>query len=359
MNQFAKTIPEPACAALGIGSLPHRNPEEALKLVWKYTPDYPHWPQLPRRGPQEHFVYQNLSVLLRLGLLRGSEGRYLLDPSGEEWVEGLTKFYDLYLAIEDGESKHLESFASEERAVQGLYAFANQIRRDGCRDALYFKGQVAGPLSIGLNLTDNAQKSAYYEPQLRDLLVKSLALNARWQAKFLQELGRPSVVFVDDPAVTSWGSSTFITLTREDIIADLKTVAGAIGQADAVAGVHSCAGVDWAIFIEAGFQLISFDAYHYFDSLLPYADELQEFLTLGGVLAWGIVPTNERAFQETAKSLCLKWEQQVNELGKRGVDLQMLAQQALITPSCGTGGLIPELAERVYSLNLQVSQSLK
>ena len=42
----------------GIGSLPHREAVPALDLIFKYCPQLPFWPQLPKRDIREGMVAQ-------------------------------------------------------------------------------------------------------------------------------------------------------------------------------------------------------------------------------------------------------------------------------------------------------------
>ena len=44
--------------ATGIGSLPHTDSDKALDLIFKYTPQVPFWPQLPKRDKREGMVIQ-------------------------------------------------------------------------------------------------------------------------------------------------------------------------------------------------------------------------------------------------------------------------------------------------------------
>ena len=58
----SKRITGPAlpshCLATGIGSLPHQDPEEAVRLVLEVFPEFPFWPQLPRRSLEERMTRQ-------------------------------------------------------------------------------------------------------------------------------------------------------------------------------------------------------------------------------------------------------------------------------------------------------------
>ncbi|OAT81818.1 hypothetical protein [Desulfotomaculum copahuensis] len=349
----------PGGLATGIGSLPYLEPGQALPLIFSHLPQIPHWPQLPRRGGREGFVFQFLNPLLAAGLLSIEDGRAFFDDSHPAWPERLTDFYTTYLAAEAGDEKALQAFAFPREAAAGFYAFLDYIRSHGTGEAHYFKGHLAGPLTIAFQLKNRAGRLAYYEEQLRELVVKTLAMHALWQAKTLAGAGRPAIIFVDEPAVSVYGQSNYITVTRQMIRDDLNAVFEAVRRAGALTGVHSCAAVDWSLLTGCDLDIINLDAYNFGASLFPYARELNAFLQQGGVLAWGVVPTAEEAYCEDANSLLKRLSGYWDGLCRRGVDRGLLQRQAIITPACGTGLLPGELAGRIYALNREVAHKVQ
>jgi hypothetical protein len=348
----------PEALATAIGSLPHREPKPALDLIEQNLDLIPHWPQLPLRGPQEGFVRQYLYPLLQTGLLEWEGEKIRFATGADDWPDRLAAFYALYLAVEEGDDDALQQFAIPPEAASGFYAFLERTAA-GMGKARYLKGQVVGPLTAAFQLTDAAGRPAYYDEQLRDVVVKSLALQGRWQGEALRRPGLKTVIFVDEPGVSIYGQSTYITVTREMIREDLDAVVDGIHAAGALAGIHSCAAVDWSILMETRAEVLSLDAYDYFDSLLPFRAELAEFLARGRVVAWGIVPTSERAAEESVESLVERLERYWAQLCDRGITREQLCRQALVTPSCGTGTLSVELAERIYNLTAGVSEALR
>ncbi|MGI9859942.1 hypothetical protein SDD30_00985 [Moorella naiadis] len=342
--------------ALGIGSLPYHEPGPALDLIMKTTPTIPHWPQLPKRGHQEHFVYQSLAPLVHLGLIRETPGEMpVFTDADSGWADRLTDFYSLYLEAEAGVEEALANFAIPREAGVGFYALLAYLEQKGTGPACYLKGQVAGPITAGLYLTASSGRSAFYDPQLRDLIVKTTAMQACWQARELGRFNLPVLVFVDDPALAAYGTSTHVALQREDLVTALAGIVAGIEAGGGLAGAHSCSGVEWLIFFEAGYRVLSFDAYNYFTSLQVFAADVANFMAEGGVLAWGIVPTYEQAWQETPAALAARLQEQIGELARRGVDGERLYRQALVTPSCGTGVLEVDLAEHIYGLAAAVA----
>ncbi|GEA16859.1 hypothetical protein E308F_31050 [Moorella sp. E308F] len=343
--------------AAAIGSLPYQEPGPALELIFKNMPLVPHWPQLPRRGHQEHFVYQSLSPLVRLGLIKDEPGEMpVFTDASPDWAANLTAFYSLYLEAEAGSEEALAAFAIPREAGIGFYALVECLEQHGPGRARFLKGQVAGPVTAGLYLSSSSGRSAFYDPQLRDLIVKTTAMQACWQVRELGRFGLPVLVFVDDPALAAYGTSTHVALQRDDLVEALAGVVEGIRAKGGLPGAHSCSGVEWPIFFESGYQIVSFDAYNYFTSLQVFAPDVATFLDRDGVLAWGIVPTYEQAWQETAASLAVRLQGAIEELTRKGVDRELLYHQSLVTPACGTGVLDVRLAEHIYKLTAGVAE---
>jgi hypothetical protein len=114
---------------------------------------------------------------------------------------------------------------------------------------------------------------------------------------------------------------------------------------------------------ETGADIISFDAYDYTENLALYPGEIRDFLDRGGVLAWGVVPAvfpePERIAKESLESLTERFEQGLGLLAKKGFKKEELMEQSLITPTCGTGAMSEELAERSYQLTSQLSKAIR
>lgn len=349
---------KPGGMATGIGSMPFVEPEEALSLVFKNLPLAPHWPQLPRRGEAEGFVYQFLNPLVEMGLLVKEGDKIYFNTQDDSWPGRMTEFYSSYLAAEEGDADALERFAVPYDSAVGFYAFIDELREKGAGRAQYLKGHEAGPLTVGFQLKDAQGRLAYYEDQLRDILVKTLAMHARWQTKTLGQFGLPVIFFVDEPGISVYGKSTHITVTREMILEDLNAIAGAVHAARGIPGVHSCDAIDWSLLFESEMEIVNLDVYNYGNSLIPTAKELKQYLERGGVMAWGMAPTTEKSFAETAETLLARLDELWRELEKRGIKRSVLKQQSLITPACGTGLLEPELAEQIYRLTREISEKL-
>jgi hypothetical protein len=272
MNNDNSTIPnfEPAGLATGIGSLPFTDAQQALDLIWAELPEIPHWPQLPMRGKTEHFINQFLQPLVDCGMLvQYGNGGWKFDTSSDSCAACMTDFYSICLPAEDEDPVCSKSFLPSSESAFGFHAFLSTAKNRGLEKAIYLKGQIAGPLTVALELKDQQGRPAYYQEDLRDMLVRTLALNARCQANALAVFGRTPIIFIDDPAVSACGSKFHLALDRKEIIKDLNFIFSAIENAGAITGIHSCETVDWSLLLETQVRILSLDAYRFGDSLAP------------------------------------------------------------------------------------------
>jgi hypothetical protein len=191
--------------------------------------------------------------------------------------------------------------------------------------------------------------------------VKLLSQKARWQVKKLSDFGSPFLIFFDEPALAGFGSSAMISVSRDEVAICFEEVIGAVHNEGGLAGIHVCANADWSLILESNADIISFDAYSYFDKLMLYSDHVKRFIEKRGILAWGIVPTlnSDDIEKETAESLVARWEAQSTAIEALGFDRSAILAQTFITPACGTGSLTIGLANKVLALTRQVSDTLR
>ena len=346
-----------------IGSLPVNDPLVAIKeWILTATPEIPIWPQLPA-NPYEHMLHQFAEGLP--GVIEESietaESRIFYDTEVAGFEEAQLAFYEEYLqTAEDPELLLTSRFAVSRQRAQGIYTLTDAAGDFVSPTAL--KGQITGPFTMLTGVHDKDDRLGYYNPAIHDIVVKGLAMKAAWQGLFLKKQSRlPVLIFIDEPALAGLGSSAFISIAAGDIRADINEVSAAIHSVGALAGVHVCANTEWDLLLSSDIDILSFDAYGYFDRLVLLKEQLHAYLDQGKILAWGIVPTSshEAIEKESCETLVQLWEEQAAQLVRPGRDLAAILQQTLITPSCGTGSLPPVLARKVLDLTRDISRTLK
>lgn len=340
-----------------IGSLPMENHEAAARLVFENTPEIPLWVQLP--------IYKSEGMVAQFvdglpGLVIGNE-KYFIDTGVTGFDDQVVEFFEEYIAVtEAGLDLNASRFALPIDKRKGFDEFLKQV------DALdsppfALKGQVTGPITFGTGIADQENKSIFYHDTLRDVAVKRLAMNAAWQAREFHKRKSIPVVFIDEPALAGLGTSAYITISKEAVVQSIEEIAAAIHLESGFAGVHVCANTEWDLLLDSEIDIISFDAYTYFDRFSLYPDLIKKYIGNGKIIAWGIVPTSnpEEIQKETVSSLFEKLEGQISRIESFGIDRKVLLEQSFITPSCGTGSLSLELAQKVIFLTRELSKRIR
>lgn len=342
--------------ATAIGSMPHTDVERACELMLRNFPEMPVWPQLPRVAFQEGMYVQFTEGLP--GIVVDAEAERLYFDTKLDHSEETARLYEDYL---EGRLDAAAISPAYARGFHKLLELLSERSAAGLEAPPFIKGQVTGPISLGLGLTTEDKKPALYNDLLRDALLKTIAMKAKWQEKRFNETlpGVRSVVFFDEPYLMSYGSA-LVSLNRDDAIAYLEEV---IVSVEGLTGVHCCGNTDWSLIAETSVDIIDFDAYDYVETVALYPREVKRFLKRGGVLGWGIVPSGlpepDRVARETVESLQAKLEEGFGLLTAKGIDKELLLRRALITPNCGTGPMRVDLAERTLALTAQVSARLR
>lgn len=332
-----------------IGSLPMDDHAEAARAVQQATPEIPAWAQLPRLAGED-MVSQFAAGLP--GLDAAGE-RPVIDRRAPGFEAELLALYEEFLEASEGRPGVVRG---HEAPCPGIDALERELaaRRE---PPLALKGQVTGPFTLGVAVRDESGRAVFYDPQLRDAVVKHLAGRARRQAGRLARWGRPVILFIDEPALSGFGSSEFLGVQPEEVRAALAEIVAAVHAGRALAGVHVCGNTDWELILESGADIVSFDAFAYFERFILYRPALERFLAAGKQIAWGIVPTLDAAelARATAPGLAARLAACIAAASSAALPPARLLSRSLVTPSCGMGTLPIELARKALALTREVS----
>ena len=335
-----------------VGSVPH--PSAKGISPWLATHlDIPAWPQLSRRDFRESMYIMFAPVLPGIVIDEHQEKVYF-DTSGEV-SDALELFYDAYLA------ENKEYFGLLNGYAQGFESMMTSLQT---QKGEWAKGQVTGPISFGLTVTDQSLRPSLYNDSLADAIVKNMAMNARWQVRKLKSVRSNIIIFVDEPYMASFGSA-FISLSRQQVIAWLDEIFDAIHAEGALAGVHCCANTDWSVLLASKVDILNLDAYGYIENLALYPAELRAYLDRSGSVCWGIVPNTEQIHSETPQSIADRLRHGIklisDKAASRGYHIkpEEFATRSLVSPACGLGPTTVEIADEVFEKLVRTGEFLK
>lgn len=332
------------CLPFGIGSLPHTDPLKACAYILSAFPASPFWPELPKRDWRESMGVEQARNLPGFHLDEAAQRAYF--DTTDEITDELSRFYENYL------SDNFADYAISDETTPGFKAMIGAIMESGGRPTV-LKGQLTGPTTLGLILKDENRKALLYQEQMMDVLVKATVMKARWMISAMSEVCDQPVVFFDEPMLQSIGSAA-IPIDRSVAVARLHEIVQGV---DCLTGGHCCGNTDWSILMEAGLDIIAFDAWHFTNTLALYPEQLRKFIGRGGLIAWGIVPASAEGAEISVDVFTDKLDKGLAHVAKAcDIPTEQLLTHSLITPSCGLGSLAESQAEAVLTVTAEISR---
>lgn len=297
----------PRGAVTGIGSLPHRDAQAAVRFIADHSPEIPFWPQLPQRSPDENMIAQVLAPVMDLLTPRGVAQFEI--PNG--------KIGEFRARLRECDAELSPSSAA------GFFAFEQALQAGAFADAQMLKGQLTGPITLSNCLWYKGRPLS----QLREAQIELTAYLCRlgkWQSARLEQFDKPVLIFVDEPAL---GADVLI---GEGIL-PLQCVVQALREAGAWVGIHCCASDTPTALCAARPDLISFDAHLNLETFLT-APEILEYVRAGGCLGFGLVPTFDDVSEWSSFFAFMRLLQAADS-----ATIEALVTQSVITATCGLG----------------------
>lgn len=271
--------------------------------------------------------------------------------TGGDLTSDLEVFYEHFLSGDIGYFSLTRDYAP------GFYAMIERLKKNGVDRITALKGHITGPVTFGMGMKDNQGGYVIYNPDIFDSVLKALMMKAIWQVEEFKKFNLPVIIFMDEPAMESYGSAYF-NVSGDMIVSYWNEVIGGIQEKGGIVGIHCCGNMDWSLPFESKVDIVNFDAYGYIEKLALYPDGLKRFLERGGILAWGIVPTN-RGGRLDVDFLVSRLEGAINDLVTQGIDRKILFEQSMTTPSCGMGSLTREEAVEILKTTKEVSEIMR
>ncbi len=345
----------PLALATMIGSLPHGDANSAIDKILQYAPEAPVWPQLPMRDWREGFLPQYAEGLP--GLVKDADNaKVSINTDHQNITEDLAAFYESSMMAVD--SNDFSRFLITKEASEGFYTALERFKALETKPP-FVKVHTTGPVSFALTVFDQNDRALFYDETFNDVALQSCIMKSIWQIREYKDLADNIICFLDEPVLSAFGSSAYVNVSREEVVRMLKTAIDAIHNEGALVGVHVCGNSEWTILIDAGVDLINFDAYFHGEGIALYADQIKSYLESGGALAWGIIPTSAEIHNVTPESLYTRLEEVVKNLASQGVDEDLIWAQSVLTPSCGMGTMTLQESELVMQRLSELSKLVR
>lgn len=344
---------EAKCKTTAMGIMPHRDIDRALEL--SLSLDIPFWPQLPNVSIYEDMYIQTSENFPGITVDK-DKGRLLFDTKRfQDELEGY------FLKMEDPDTYALSK--------QYSLVFDKFLEKD-LSNYIAIRGQVTGPVSFGFKVLDEDLKPIIYNDEVKSILFDFIQKKVNHQYELLKTKNSNAFVWVDEPGlgyIFSGLSGYNDQQAKKDYLDFVQGIKGP-------KGLHLCADVNLPYLLELGVEILSFDAFQIGFMPEQYAKSVFDFLKRGGIISWGIVPTNSSILSgynsDHIISLLLNYWETISE--NTELDSEEIARQSLLAPArcclkeINLNGNAREvtnveekIVERAFSLLREISNIIK
>ncbi|HUT42822.1 MAG TPA: hypothetical protein VMW95_00690 [Desulfobacterales bacterium] len=320
--------------------MPHTDVGQALKTA--LSMDIPFWPQLPNLNFYEDMYVQAAEHFP--GILLDIEKRTLrfsLEKFINEVEETMTHF----------EEPQYFDISKVYSAVYHRFLSMDFSKRPAIR------GQLEGPISFGLNVLDQDDRPILFDDTVRPFMIEFMAKRVNVQLKRLKGLNKNAFMFIDEPGL-QFVFSAMAGYGDQKAKIDLESFFSMI---DRPRGIHLCGNPDWDFLLGLDMDILSLDVYSNGEVFANYSNSIKRFLDRGGIIVWGIVPTNFEPFaQENTSSLEKRLEEIWQILDRKGIDQDFLLSRSLLSPAtcCLVNPDKEKTVEKVFKMISRLSERL-
>jgi hypothetical protein len=302
------------CQTTAMGIMPHTDIEKAIKLALGL--DIPFWPQLPKVSFYEDMYVQSSQNFPGI----------IVEPETQRVVFDSARFEE-ELA---GYSQRMG--ASDIFTLSGEYsAVYRRFLENDLSGYQAIRGQLTGPVSFGFKIVDENSRPIIYNEEIRNILFDFIQRKANTQYQELRQKNRNAFVWLDEPGL-GW---VFNSLSGYNDVQAKGDYLDFLNGLQGAKALHLCANVNLPYLLELGIEILSFDAYQIQTMPREYAVGVAKFLNNGGVVCWGIVPTDStnlgRESPQSLYRLLVGYWEAVSR--HTGLAPREIARQSMLAPA--------------------------
>lgn len=321
--------------------MPHKDADRALDLA--LTMDIPFWPQLPHVSYTEDMYVQAAEHFP--GILLDMENR-TLRFSMEKFI---IEFEETMAHFDEPEYFDI----SKEYSVV-YHRFLEMDLSD--RPAI--RGQLEGPVSFGFNILDQDKRPILFEDTVRSFMLEFMSKRINVQLERLKQMNSNAFMFVDEPGL----QFLFSALSGYDSTKAKSDMEDFFAMIQRPRGIHLCGNPDWDFLLNLDLDILSLDTYQNGEIFASYSKSIKRFLDRGGIIVWGVVPTNFEPFEaENINTLEARLTEVWDFLIDKGIDREFLISRSLISPAtcCLVNPDGEKTVEKAFKVVTELSQRLR
>ncbi len=335
-----------------LGALPYETIQTATKMVAKFFDQMPFLAALPNISSEDTIMKRTLGNIPGITI---QDTRISLNFSDASYKQGML---NLDKAFNNPTPDNLDPYKID---TPFLEKYLQIIKKFQSANAVI---NLMGPFTISQLLTVAADEHMLVDKNFRKLFTQSVCVKALWMINKIKEYCPATVpiIVLEEPLFGQLGN---IKRENEDITVELVTnffakVIEKIKAAGGLVAVQCMDKCDWKIPINAGVDIISFDAYNNFNNLSIIPEKLIEFISRGGKLNWGIVPvmTETRVRTLNIDYLTKRLFNSFESIILSGVPERFIYNSALVSIQGNVDKLPVLFAEKAIILSFQLSKRI-
>jgi hypothetical protein len=321
--------------------MPHTDVDQALKLALSL--DVPFWPQLPLYSYYEDMYVQasehfpGIELNLKDRMLRFSFDKFIqeIDETIAHFEQ--PEYFDISNTYSAVYHRFLELDLADRRAI---------------------RGQIEGPVSLGLNIVDQDKKPVIFNDTVRPFMLDFLSRRVNVQLHKLKNLNPNAFMFIDEPGL----QFVFSGMSGYGDFAAKRDLETFFSLVERPLGIHLCGNPDWDFLLKLDINVLSLDTYSNGEIFTSYTGSIRAFLDRGGIIVWGCTPTNIEPFEkENILSIEIRLKSLWNKLIKSGIDRELLLSQSMLSPAtcCLVNPDRERTVEKAFAITKELSAKLR
>ena len=335
--------------SLPAGSLPYENIKSCKNMMLRLYEQIPFLAELPFLDPEDNVIRRTLE---NIPAIKYKDKKIMLPEVNS--MEFLKASAELDKAFSSTDINDITAYSS----TSPFYSlYKEMLARIKPQNTVI---RLLGPFTFADMVFNQNTALLLSDKNYRKYIVQMMTVKAAW---FINEIRTASpdtkiLVVFEEPHLYRFGSlkRQNSEINKDNITSLYTKLFSKIKKSGAYICVESFEKCNWQLVLEAGVDMISFDAYNNPNSLNIIAPRINDFLAQGGYINWAIIPaTNEKAIRNSnAENILSKFKKATETLAINGASLDAIYRNATISIQGNLSKLPILFAEKALILENQL-----
>ncbi len=272
---------------LPYGNLPYDSNEAATKMMVKLFESVPFLAMIPLQSSKDNLIFRTLE---NIPGVRFKDKRVYLKEKLSSFKQGLVA---LDVAFNTPSTENLEAYKFESSFLERYLQILKRVKP---KETVV---NLLGPLTVSQILINSDKSQLLIDKCYRKLITQSICVKSLWIIEKIKEASPSThpIIVLEEPMLNTFSEIKRQNedLTRDILVNMYSKIIEKIRENKASVAIQCFEKCDWTIPIEAGADIISFNAYDNPNNLNIIPEQVNNFLAKGGRINWAIVPTKNES----------------------------------------------------------------